>query len=83
MDFTAAILDSRLGLNIAYPLKLGIPPKALERVAPDLARTPDQGLFFVGYAGPISGRPLTSDNLTQTGDEVRNIAYRFSTCRLA
>jgi hypothetical protein len=48
-----------------------------------LARTPDQGLFFVGYAAPISGRPLTNDNLTQTGDDFRHMTYRFSTCRLA
>jgi hypothetical protein len=64
-------------------LKTEVSSPSLERVAPDLARTPDQGLFFVGDAGPISGRPLMNDSLTQTGDDFRNIAYRFSTCRLA
>ena len=41
----------RLGLNIAYPLKLGVLPPRHEIVAPDLARTPDQGLFFLLVAG--------------------------------
>ena len=32
MDFTPAILDSTLGLNIAYPLKLGVLPQAVREL---------------------------------------------------
>jgi hypothetical protein len=44
------IRDSRLGLNIAFPLKLGALPQALRELPLIWPRTPDQGLSFVGYA---------------------------------
>ena len=48
---------SRLQAWLKYCLSIEAwcPPLSLGESAPDLARTPDQGLFFVGYAGPISG----------------------------